>query len=98
MKRKSDSLIGELTFRTNDGKRAVVQVYRGKGTFKLRRVMSDGTLDEKVNVDVYKGSGDRREVPYFLKPNTTPSPPAAAFSTCGAPTATARDTSAHSPQ
>ncbi len=55
MKRKSDSLIGELIFPTNDGKRAVVQVYQGKDTFKLRRVMWDGTLDEKVNVDVYRG-------------------------------------------
>jgi hypothetical protein len=54
MKRKSDNLIGELIFRTN-GKRAVVQVYQGKDTFKLRRVMWDGTLDEKVNVDVYRG-------------------------------------------
>jgi hypothetical protein len=55
MKRKSDSLFGELSFRTKDGKRAVVQVYRGRDTFKLRRVVSDGTVDEKVNVDVYGG-------------------------------------------
>lgn len=56
MKRKSDGVIGELIFRTNDGKRAVVRVYRGNDTFTLRRVMWDGTLDERVNIDVYGGN------------------------------------------
>jgi hypothetical protein len=53
MKRKSDSFIGELIFRTKDGQNVVVRVYRGKGTFTLRRVGLP--LDEKVNVDVYGG-------------------------------------------
>jgi hypothetical protein len=55
MKRNSDTPIGEILFRTNDGNRAIVEVYRGKGTFTLKRVMQSGTVDERSNIDVYGG-------------------------------------------
>jgi hypothetical protein len=48
-------LIGELLFPTKDGNKALVYVYRGKGTFTLRRMMQGGTMDERSNIDVYGG-------------------------------------------
>ncbi len=56
MKQSKISLIGELLLRTKNGKRVAVQVYQGEGIFVMKRRMDDGTLDERRNVDVYRGS------------------------------------------
>jgi len=50
-----DHLIGEILFSTKDGKKASVSVYRGKGTFTLKRMMPDGTMEERSKIDVYSG-------------------------------------------
>ncbi len=50
-----DHLIGELLFRTKNGNTALVYVSRGKGTFTLRRMMPDGTREERSKIDVYGG-------------------------------------------
>jgi hypothetical protein len=55
MGKSKDRLIGELLFRTQDGGKAFVSVYRGRGIFTLKRMMQDGTIEEKINVDVYSG-------------------------------------------
>jgi hypothetical protein len=53
MGQSKDHLIGELWFRTKDGNNAIVHVYRGKGTFTLKRMMQDGTMEERSKIDVY---------------------------------------------
>ncbi len=55
MGKSKDRLIGELWFCTKDGNNAIVRVCRGKGAFTLKRTMQDGTIEEKINVDVYSG-------------------------------------------
>ena len=35
--------------------KAFVQIYQGKGTFTLKRMMQDGRSEERSNIDVYNG-------------------------------------------
>lgn len=58
MKQRSRGLTGEFLFRTKDGNKAVVYLEQGKGTFSLRRVMPEGSVDERSNIDVYHGNID----------------------------------------
>lgn len=53
MSRTNYTRVGELLFRATDGAHVLIYTYRGKDTFKLRR-MGD-VVDEKINADVYKG-------------------------------------------
>jgi hypothetical protein len=55
MGQAKDHLIGEILFQTKDGNKASVSAYRGKGTFALKRIMPDGTLEERSKIDVYCG-------------------------------------------
>jgi hypothetical protein len=58
MNQRRHALGGEFLFRTKDGNKAVVYLSQGKGTFTLRRVMSGGSVDERSNIDVYRGNID----------------------------------------
>ena len=55
MRQSKEVVIGELLFSTKDGNRATVKVYRGKGTFTLKRMMPNGVMNERSKVDVYSG-------------------------------------------
>ncbi len=56
MGQSKDHLIGEILFPTKDGNKAPVSVYRAERTFTLKRVMQDGTLEERSKIDVYGGN------------------------------------------
>jgi len=58
MKQGKDNLIGEVLFRTKDGDRASVHVYRGRSTFTLTRIMPGGRFDERRNIDAWARSVD----------------------------------------
>jgi hypothetical protein len=52
---KTQTVYGELIFRTRDKGVAVVCVYRGESTFTLSRVMKNGSRDELTKPDPYDG-------------------------------------------
>ena|ERR1700678_1854131 len=58
LKQSKDILIGEFLFHTNDGNKALVYAYRGKGTFTLKRMMQNGRMEERSNIDVYEGNAN----------------------------------------
>ena len=55
MGKSNDRQIAELLFNTQGGSKAFVYVYQGKSTFTLKRMMQDGTSEERSNVDDYNG-------------------------------------------
>ena len=52
MSRIGERFMGTLLFNTRKGT-ATVAVYRGDGTFILRRTMPSGRVDERIKVDAY---------------------------------------------